>query len=231
MTERLQAPRDVQAQLALLEQNLTYEYPNYPLRVQRLVVPVGQLALGGCLPQGPWEYSSGKAGELAPEERPLHPWLPYMIGDENIGVVTGSGAYWYWGTNHTADAIVMHENNVLLARRRDTGLWALPGGHVNPGEDSEIAAIRELHEEAGILVTPDDAVGVVYKGPVADPRMTANAWPETTAVLYKLTVLQQAHADDDVDKVAWVDIESALDRPLFGSHSFLLQEALKLQTP
>ncbi len=33
--------------------------------------------------------------------------------------------------------------------------WITPGGGIDPGESPIQAAIRELHEETGILVTPD----------------------------------------------------------------------------
>lgn len=32
------------------------------------------------------------------------------------------------------------------------GLWQFPGGYVEPGEDDSWAAMRELHEETGLLV-------------------------------------------------------------------------------
>jgi 8-oxo-dGTP pyrophosphatase MutT (NUDIX family) len=47
------------------------------------------------------------------------------------------------------------ENRVLVTRRADTmsffkRAWVLPGGHVDPGEHLQDAALRELDEECGI---------------------------------------------------------------------------------
>lgn len=41
----------------------------------------------------------------------------------------------------------------LIARRQRRGrlIWLLPKGHVEPGETIEVAAIREVGEETGIL--------------------------------------------------------------------------------
>lgn len=51
--------------------------------------------------------------------------------------------------------ILDEEGRVLLLRRRAfDGLppvWEVPGGKVEPGEDPEAAALREIHEELGIV--------------------------------------------------------------------------------
>ena len=57
-----------------------------------------------------------------------------------------------------AIAVVLHEDKVLLAQRKndpDAGLWGFPGGHVEWGETALNAAARELHEETGVVATPD----------------------------------------------------------------------------
>lgn len=53
---------------------------------------------------------------------------------------------------------------LLLTRRaarmnRHAGQWALPGGRIDVGEAPQDAALRELHEELGLLLPPQDVLG------------------------------------------------------------------------
>lgn len=54
------------------------------------------------------------------------------------------------GPAASGEAAVFHEGKLLLIRRADDGLWALPGGITDPGETLAGTARRELWEEAGI---------------------------------------------------------------------------------
>jgi 8-oxo-dGTP pyrophosphatase MutT (NUDIX family) len=45
--------------------------------------------------------------------------------------------------------------------RRHSGQWALPGGSREPGESVEETALRELREETGVVVSPDEVLGVL----------------------------------------------------------------------
>lgn len=49
-----------------------------------------------------------------------------------------------------ADAVVIRDGRILLIRRGDDGLWAMPGGGVDVGETLAEAATRELREETGL---------------------------------------------------------------------------------
>ncbi|MEV4474438.1 NUDIX domain-containing protein [Nonomuraea salmonea] len=53
---------------------------------------------------------------------------------------------------------------MLLARHGDVGLWAAPGGGVDPDERPEAAVLRELREELGVEIEVLGLVGV-YGGP------------------------------------------------------------------
>lgn len=52
----------------------------------------------------------------------------------------------------------------MLQKRRDTGVWALPGGAMEIGEALVQTAIRETREETGLEVEPEYIVGI-YTNP------------------------------------------------------------------
>ncbi len=66
-------------------------------------------------------------------------------------------------THVTASAVVFDERDgtVLLHLHRRLGRWLQPGGHIEPGERPEDAAVRETIEETGVAVRHPDSGPVV----------------------------------------------------------------------
>lgn len=64
-----------------------------------------------------------------------------------------------------ATALVVNDKGeILLERRRDNDLWALPGGAMNLGETVAQGIVREVREETGLDVEPAGLVGI-YSDP------------------------------------------------------------------
>ncbi len=57
-------------------------------------------------------------------------------------------------------AIFNDAGQVLLTRRRDNGLWCLPGGHMDLEEKLDQTALREAQEETGLSVRLERLVGL-----------------------------------------------------------------------
>jgi ADP-ribose pyrophosphatase YjhB (NUDIX family) len=51
-----------------------------------------------------------------------------------------------------ATTFVVHEDRTLLLLHRKLGIWLPPGGHIDPHELPDIAALREVKEETGLQV-------------------------------------------------------------------------------
>jgi len=73
---------------------------------------------------------------------------------------------------------VLRRGDELLAIRRAAGIakggcWCFPGGHLEYGETSRMAVVRELREELGIDVEPVRRLGSVR---VLDSRHVLAVW-------------------------------------------------------
>ncbi len=118
---------------------------------------------------------------------------------------------------------------VLLIERGDdpfAGAWALPGGFVQPDEDAETAAWRELHEETGVEQFAGHLEQLkTYSAPDRDPRMRV----VSVAHVAFAPDLPDPEAGSDAAEARWwtaADLLDADDRPELGfDHAQILSDA------
>src|SRR4051794_28870785 len=97
------------------------------------------------------------------------------------------------------------DGRLLLVQRANDpgrGLWSLPGGRVEPGEDDAAALVREMAEETGLTVVPGALVGRVRRGAydIADYRC--------------VVVGGELRAGDDALDARWCDAAEFAALPL-----------------
>jgi len=118
-----------------------------------------------------------------------------------------------------------NNRSILLIKRGHEpykGLWAIPGGHLDPKEDLVVAAVREFGEETGIKVTADDLHQLgAYGTPGRDPRGDNVSVAFVCNLGYKV----MPHAGDDATEAQWFSV-TALPQLAFD-HAKVVDDALK----
>jgi 8-oxo-dGTP diphosphatase len=119
---------------------------------------------------------------------------------------------------------IVREGRVLLVRRgRDPsrGVYAFPGGRVEPEETLEAAARRELMEETSLSAGRLEPYRTVLIEPAAEGapafELTVFAGNSAEGVL---------HAGDDADAAGWFSIEEMEKLPLLESVAAIARELL-----
>lgn len=169
----------------------------------------------------------------APVQAYLQAWARLAVYAERVKEHAAVMAYrkrWAAPFHLTADAIVQANGHVLLVRRGGDighGLWALPGGFVDPGERMYTAALRELHEETGLKPLAS-TMQSAFKGSVVfdHPGRSPRGRIITHACHFDLGSinLPEVKGADDAQEARWIPLEdlAELENQLFDDHAAVL---------
>ncbi len=139
----------------------------------------------------------------------------------------------YQPTHVTVDAAVVQSGHILLIERRaypGKGLWALPGGFVDPHEKLVDACLRELREETRLKVPLPVLKGSIKKQDVFDePHRSARGRTITHAYYLELQPSQQlpkVKGGDDAKRARWVPLANLKPTEMFEDHYYIIQSLL-----
>ena len=96
--------------------------------------------------------------------------------------------------------------SVLYGRRSDNGLWALPSGIVEPGEQAATTVVREVHEELGVVVVPERLALVTTDPPITYPNADVCQFVSLT-FRCRYVSGEAAVGDDESLEVAWRPVD------------------------
>lgn len=144
---------------------------------------------------------------------------------------------WGLGPFVTLDAVVTAAGHVLLIQRGRApgkGLWAVPGGFLEPRERLLQGAIRELREETGISVLDLTLERALKSVAVFDhPDRSQRGRIITHAHWFDLgdCRLPEVAGDDDASDARWVPIAdlTGMEDRFFDDHFHMLVHFLGLQ--
>lgn len=137
----------------------------------------------------------------------------------------------------TVATFVIHQRKVLLLWHEKLQMWLPPGGHVEPNELPDEAAVREVLEETGIAVT---LLSEPALPPIDGPRQLARPegiqleqigpHHEHIDLIYFARPVDPARVEPAVDRevrqVGWYNLAEAAALPLTEEVSTWVRKAL-----
>jgi len=117
-----------------------------------------------------------------------------------------------------ASVAVFHDGKVCLVKSFRLGKWTLPGGRAEVDEDIAVAAARELEEETGIKVDPED---LIFVGHVQRSKKKVD-----TIFAVEISRAKELKTDKEIQDAKWM---LAAEVPTLGfGHNKAVKEARRV---
>lgn len=128
-------------------------------------------------------------------------WIECSCGSRHWGP-HGAGGLLVFVTDGPSTFVLM-QHRALWSHHG--GTWGIPGGARDSHETVEEAALREAHEETGIVSSDVEIVGKV--------EVRHDQWLYATVICRAASRLALRASEESID-LQWIDIDHVEDRPL-----------------
>lgn len=105
-----------------------------------------------------------------------------------------------------AALLIDPQGRTLLVRKRGTQAFMQPGGKIDAGESPVQALVRELHEELGLRVDPDQTV---HLGQFSAPAANEPGF-EVRAELFRVDSAEAVAPAAEIEEVRWLAADQAV---------------------
>ncbi|GGQ89670.1 NUDIX hydrolase [Kitasatospora griseola] len=127
--------------------------------------------------------------------------------------------------------VVGEDGRVLLQRRTDNGMWALPGGVMEIGESLAGCGIRETREETGLDIEITGIVGTYTNPGHVFAYDDGEVRQEFSICLLGRPIGGELHISDESFEVAWFTPEQTDELPMVSSIRKRLSDWRSGQSP
>ena len=115
---------------------------------------------------------------------------------------------------------------VLLTRRKDNGLWCLPGGHMESGESVEECCVREVFEETGLQVRVKRLTGV-YSNPDQLVIYPDGNQAHFVVMNFEVEIVEgELSLSDETSEIGYFSLEEIESMPMHDRHVDRVTDAL-----
>lgn len=128
----------------------------------------------------------------------------------------------------SAGGVVFYNNKILMLKKR-SGDWVLPKGHIEKGENAEVAARREVLEEGGVEAKPLRFLGEIdYSFPnrydAGDIVYKNVAW----YIMKTESDFTKPQIEEGFVKSDFIDMHEALRMAKYSDEKRMIEKAIEL---
>lgn len=115
------------------------------------------------------------------------------------------------GPRRVATVAIRCGDHLLMGKRRDNDLWTVPGGHVDPGENFHQGGLREVLEESGIELDPEEMTELTPVNQFTDGEgLPLEVQPFIAYMDERPSTSMLEDPDGEVYRWQWINIDTGL---------------------